>query len=281
MREIDVRTLIPKIRELCIEATTVLPDDVLQALEQAHDRERNSLAQSVLATCIGNHRIAALEHLPLCQDTGVAVFFLEIGQDVHFVGGDLYTAIQEGVRQGYRDGYLRKSMVADPVIVRKNTGDNTPAIIHTAIVPGDRFAITLAPKGGGAENMSAIRMLTPAAGLDGVTEFVVETVRNAGGNPCPPVIVGVGIGGDFELAAILSKKALLRPLDEPNPDPTWNQLEQTWLERINELDVGPQGLGGDTTALAVHILHHPCHLASLPVAVNLQCHAARHKRIIL
>jgi fumarate hydratase subunit alpha len=225
--------------------------------------------------------MAARLGMPMCQDTGVAVVFVELGQDVHVIGGDFIEAINEGVRQGYRDGFLRKSLVTDPVIERKNTKDNTPAIIHTQIVPGESIQITLAPKGGGSENMSEVRMMQPSDGIEGITDFVVDRVRRSGGNPCPPVIVGVGIGGNFEQSALLSKKALLRPLGSLNPDPIWNPVEVELLDRINRLGIGPMGLGGRTTALAVHILAQPCHIASMPVAVNLQCHAARHKTAVI
>jgi fumarate hydratase subunit alpha len=276
MREIDVAQLIPFVRDMCIRANRIIPPDVQEKLQSARDAETNPLAIDILDACLQNNRLAGSERMPICQDTGVALLFIELGQDVHLTRGDFYEALQEGVRQGYREGLLRLSMVDDPVIDRKNTGDNTPALIYTDIVPGDRLRITFAPKGGGAENMSALRMLTPADGLSGVRDFVVDTIRRAGGNPCPPVIVGVGLGGDFEQCALLAKKALLRPLNEPNPVPKWRAVEADLLERINKLGIGPQGLGGATTALAVHILAKPCHIASLPVAVNLQCHAARH-----
>ena len=228
-----------------------------------------------------NYRAAAEEQMPACQDTGVAVVFLNVGQDVHVSGGNLYEAINEGVRQGYLEGYLRKSMVGDPIIERKNTKDNTPAIIYTDIVPGDAIKLTIMPKGGGAENMSEVRMMKAADGIEGVKEFVVDRVKRSGGNPCPPVIVGVGLGGNFEHSALLAKKSLLRPLTEPNPDPKWSAVEQEILERVNKLGIGPQGLGGRTTALAVQILAKPCHIASMPVAVNIECHAHRHKSAVI
>lgn len=227
-----------------------------------------------------NAHIARENAVPMCQDTGFAVVFLELGQDVNITGGFLYDAVNEGVRKGYTEGYLRKSIVNHP-LQRINTGDNTPAVIHTSIVPGDKLTITVAPKGGGSENMSAIRMLKPAEGREGVKKFVLETVKNAGPNPCPPVIVGVGMGGTFEKAALLAKQALLRPLGQPHPESDIAELESELLEEINKTGIGPQGLGGRTTALGVHILTYPCHIASLPVAVNINCHAARHKKAVL
>jgi fumarate hydratase subunit alpha len=228
-----------------------------------------------------NHRLAAREQRPACQDTGLAVVFLELGQDVRIEGGDLVAAINEGVRRGYEKGYLRKSVVAEPLFERKNTRDNTPAIIHTSIVAGDKLKITLAPKGGGAENMSGVAMMIPAAGVEGVRKFVIEQVRKAGPNPCPPVVVGVGIGGNFEVAPLLAKKALVRPMGSRNPNPAYAALEDELLEAINKLGIGPQGLGGSTTALAVHVEYAPCHIASLPVAVNLNCHVSPHQSITL
>jgi len=219
--------------------------------------------------------------MPICQDTGFAVFFIEMGEDVRITGGGFEEAIYEGVRQGYREGYLRKSIVDDPLFERKNTKDNTPPIIHLRLVPGDRIKIVFAPKGGGSENMSEVKMMVPADGEEGVKRFVVDRVRRSGGNPCPPVIVGVGIGGTFEHVAYLAKKALLRPVDSHHPDPRFAKLEDEILEEINKLGIGPMGLGGRTTALAVHIETHPCHIASMPVAVNMQCHAARHKEAII
>lgn len=228
-----------------------------------------------------NSRIAESTRLPLCQDTGFAVYFIELGTDVRFDRGDIYSAVNEGTRQGYGEFFLRKSIVADPLFDRKNTRDNTPAIIHLKLVPGDKIKIILAPKGGGSENMSAVKMLKPSDGRQGVVDFVVNQVVNAGGNPCPPTVVGVGIGGTMEMAAILAKTALLRELGKPAEDERYAALEQEILEKINSSGVGPQGLGGNVTSLAVHILHHPCHLASLPVAVNLNCHAARHAEVTI
>lgn len=276
MRIIPVKTLIETVRQCCIDGTALLPDDVMQALEAAYANEKSELGRSFLAQCIENAVIARNEEMPICQDTGFAVFFLEIGQEAMLEYGTWDDAVNEGVRQGYTDGYLRKSIVSDPLFDRKNTRDNTPCVIHYSFVPGDRVRIIFAPKGGGSENMSAIKMLKVSEGRQGIVDFVVNSVVNAGGNPCPPTIVGVGIGGTFEKCAFLAKKALLRKVGEPNPDERYAELEREILEKINASGVGPQGLGGNTTALAVHIEFHPCHIASLPCAVNLNCHAARH-----
>ena len=281
MREIDASGVTAAVRRLCIDANNLLEEDVMTKLEEAIPKEESPVGREILEQILNNDRMAARLGMPMCQDTGVAVVFVELGQDVHVIGGDFIEAINEGVRQGYRDGFLRKSLVTDPVIERKNTKDNTPAIIHTQIVPGESIQITLAPKGGGSENMSEVRMMQPSDGIEGITDFVVDRVRRSGGNPCPPVIVGVGIGGNFEQSALLSKKALLRPLGSLNPDPIWNPVEVELLDRINRLGIGPMGLGGRTTALAVHILAQPCHIASMPIAVNLQCHAARHKTAVI
>jgi fumarate hydratase subunit alpha len=281
IKDIHVATVIPVIKRLCMEANYHIGDDVIAKIQEFAEQEESPVAKDILAILLENYRLAAHERMPICQDTGIAMVFVELGQDVHVVGGDLYAAIHEGVRQGYREGYLRNSMVTDPVIIRKNTNDNTPALIHTDIVPGEAMTLTVMPKGGGAENMSAIKMMKPADGIEGVKEFVVDRVRRSGGNPCPPVIVGVGIGGSFEHSALLAKKALLRPLTVKNPDPIYAAVEQELLERINRLGIGPQGLGGRTTALAVHILHNPCHIASMPVAVNIECHAHRHKSAVI
>lgn len=281
MREIDASGVTAAVRRLCIDANNLLEEDVMAKLEEAIPKEESPVGREILEQILNNDRMAARLGMPMCQDTGVAVVFVELGQDVHVIGGDFIEAINEGVRQGYRDGFLRKSLVTDPVIERKNTKDNTPAIIHTQIVPGESIQITLAPKGGGSENMSEVRMMQPSDGIEGITDFVVDRVRRSGGNPCPPVIVGVGIGGNFEQSALLSKKALLRPLGSLNPDPIWNPVEVELLDRINRLGIGPMGLGGRTTALAVHILAQPCHIASMPIAVNLQCHAARHKTAVI
>lgn len=275
MREIDVRLITEKVRVLCTEANTDLGEDVLEALDRAMDKEESPLGIEILKELKENARIAKEEQVAICQDTGFAVVFLELGQDVHLVGGDLKQAIFEGVRQGYRDGYLRKS-ICHP-FTRANTGDNTPAIIHTEIIPGEKVKITVAPKGGGSENMSRVVMLTPSDGIEGIKRFVVQRVKESGSNPCPPTIVGVGIGGTFEQAALLAKKSLLRPLGSKNPDLELDKLEAEVLNEINKLGIGPQGLGGRTTSLAVHILMMPCHIASFPLAVNIQCHAQRHK----
>jgi fumarate hydratase subunit alpha len=275
MREIDVKLMTEKVRDLCMKANTDLGEDVLQAFDRAMAQEESSLGTEILKELKENARIAEEESVPLCQDTGFAVVFVELGQDVHLVGGNLNEAIEEGVRQGYRDGYLRKS-ICHP-FTRANTGDNTPAIIHTEVVPGDKIRVIVAPKGGGSENMSRVVMLTPSDGIKGIKRYVVQRVRESGSNPCPPTIVGVGIGGTFERAALLAKKSLLRPLGSRNPDPDLDRLESEILAEINRLGIGPQGLGGRTTSLAVHILMMPCHIASLPLAVNIQCHAQRHK----
>jgi len=279
MREIDVRLITEKVKELCIQANTELGEDVLQAFDRAIEKEESPLAIEILKELKENARIAREERVPICQDTGVAVIFLEIGQEVRLVGGDLKEAIFEGVRKGYREGYLRKSMCHP--FTRVNTGDNTPAILHTEIVPGDKVKVIVAPKGGGSENMSRVVMLTPSEGIEGMKRYVVQRVKESGSNPCPPTIIGVGIGGNFEQAALLAKKSLLRPLGSRNPDPELDRLESELLEEINRLGIGPQGLGGRTTSLAVHILMMPCHIASFPLAVNIQCHAHRHKEIIL
>ena len=279
MREIDVKLMTEKVKDLCMEANTDLGEDVLEAFDRAIEKEESPLGVEILKELKENARIARDERVAICQDTGFAVVFIELGQDVHLVGGSLKEAIFEGVRQGYRDGYLRKS-ICHP-FTRANTGDNTPAIIHTEIVPGDQVKITVAPKGGGSENMSRVVMLTPSDGIEGIKRYVVQRVKESGSNPCPPTIVGVGIGGKLELAAFLAKKSLLRPLGSKNPDTELDQLEFEILTEINKLGIGPQGLGGRTTSLAVHILMMPCHIASLPLAVNIQCHAQRHKEIVI
>lgn len=276
MRNIDYQTIVDAVAELCFEAAMELPGDVLTAIRQAEGAETSELGKSLLKEYVENAAIARDEAMPLCQDTGFAVFFVELGDQVRITGGDLSSAINEGTAKGYQEHYLRKSIVRDPIFDRTNTGDNTPAVIHLDLVPGDKLEILLAPKGGGSENMSAIAMLKPSQGRDGVVQFVADTVIGAGGNPCPPTIVGVGVGGTFEKAAFLAKKALLRPVGAPHPDPNYAKLEAEILEKINASGVGSQGLGGDVTAFAVHVEPHPCHIASLPVAVNLNCHAARH-----
>jgi fumarate hydratase subunit alpha len=279
MREVNVKMITEKVRALCMEANTDLEEDVLQAFDRAMEKEESPLGIEILKELKENARIAKEERVPICQDTGFAVIFLELGQEVHLVGGGLREAIFEGVRQGYRDGYLRKS-ICHP-FSRANTGDNTPAIIHTEIVPGENVKITVAPKGGGSENMSRVVMLTPSDGVEGIKRFVVQRVKESGSNPCPPTIVGVGIGGTFEQAALLAKKSLLRPLGSRNPDPELDKLESETLNEINRLGIGPQGLGGRTTSLAVHVLMMPCHIASFPLAVNIQCHAQRHKEAVI
>ncbi|MDD3155108.1 MAG: fumarate hydratase [Victivallaceae bacterium] len=281
MRLIPFEKIASEVATLCIRANSVLPDDVHRAIEQAYARESNPLAKGFLNEYLQNAEIAATEQEALCQDTGFAVFFIEMGEDCAVSGGSLSNAIEEGIRRGYRDGFLRKSIVSDPLFHRINTKDNTPGIIHLTLVPGDQLSITLAPKGGGSENMSAIRMLKPSDGKQGVLDFVVECVRAAGGCPCPPTVVGVGIGGTFEKAAYLAKKALLRDLAQSNSNPDYAALEQEILDKLNQTGVGAQGLGGDVTSFAVHIEFFPCHIASLPVAVNLNCHAARHASITL
>ena len=279
MREVNVKLITEKVRELCMEANTDLGEDVIQAFDRAMEKEDSPLGVEILKELKENARIAREEKVPICQDTGFAVVFVELGQDVHLVGGNLNEAIHEGVRQGYQDGYLRKSLCHP--FTRKNTGDNTPAIIHTEIVPGEKVKMTLAPKGGGSENMSRVVMLTPSDGIEGIKRFVVQRVRESSSNPCPPTIVGVGIGGTFEQAALLAKKSLLRTLGSSNPDPDLDKLESETLTEINQLGIGPQGLGGRTTSLAVHILMMPCHIASFPLAVNIQCHAQRHKEVTI
>jgi len=279
MREIDVRVITENIRNLCMEANTDLGEDVLRVIDRAMTEERSPLGVEILKELKENARIANEEKVAMCQDTGVAVVFVELGQDVCLVGGSLKEAVFEGVRQGYRDGYLRKSLCHP--FTRANTGDNTPAILHMEVVPGEHVKITVAPKGGGSENMSRVTMLAPAEGVEGIKRFIVQRVKESGSNPCPPTIVGVGIGGNFEQSALLAKKSLLRPLGSRNPDPELDKLESEILGKINRLGIGPQGLGGRTTSLAVHILMMPCHIASLPLAVNIQCHAHRHKEVIL
>ena len=281
MRKIEYSLIVERVAELCIEASCILPDDVENALNNGIEQESSPLAASILKDCVKNSHIAKSEMMPICQDTGFAVYFVEIGQELEIFGGDIYQAINAGTALGYEKGFLRKSIVDDPLFQRINTKNNTPAVIHLKLVDGDCLNITLAPKGGGSENMSAIAMLKPSDGKDGIVDFVVNTVVNAGGNPCPPVIVGVGIGGTFEKVAFLAKKSLLRDIGVRNNNPDYAALELEILEKINASGVGPQGLGGNLTALDVHIDYFPCHIASLPVAVNLNCHAARHKSVVL
>ena len=281
MRDINVNEVTKAVSQLFQEACYYLPEDVLNALKQAREAEESPVGRKVLDRILENAEISAKGEIPLCQDTGDAVVFLELGQDIHIVGGDLYSAINEGVRQGYNEGYLRKSMVSRPFSARINTKDNTPAIIYTDIVPGDRLKIIAMPKGGGAENMSRLAILLPAKGRQGVVDFVVNTVDEAGTNACPPVIIGVGIGGTVEKTVMLAKKALSRKVGQPNPDPEVAELEKEILNRVNNLGIGPMGYGGRITALAVHAEVFPAHIASLPVAVNLQCWCARHKEAII
>ncbi len=280
MRELQTKEITSAVKRLCMEANYYLGEDVLNAIKEGLKKEESPLGKDILQQIVENAEIAAKEEVPICQDTGFAVIFVELGQEVRVVDGDFNEAINEGVRQGYTDGYLRKSIVEDP-IRRKNTGDNTPAVIHLEMVPGDKIRIIVAPKGGGSENMSEVKMMKPADGVEGLKRFVVERVEKSGGNPCPPVVVGVGVGGTFEKCAFLAKKALLREIGSKHPDPYYAELEAELLEKINRSGVGPQGLGGRTTALAVHIEAHPCHIASYPAAVNLNCHAARHKEITI
>jgi len=281
MREIKAGRIIRAVARLCQEANVVLNDDVLKALKQAHKIEESPLGKKVLGQLIENANIAEQERIPLCQDCGTAVVFLEVGQDVHISDGDLHAAVAEGVRQGYNQGYLRKSMVERPFSARVNTGDNTPPVIHTEIVPGEHVRIVVMPKGGGAENMSRLAMLKPSDGREGIIELAVRAVDEAGANPCPPVIVGLGIGATAEHSMMLAKEALLRTVGGKNQDPEVAELEGEILRRVNNLGIGPLGFGGRATALAVHAEVRPTHLASLPVAVNLQCHSARHLEAVL
>lgn len=276
MREIHISKIIEAVKELCVEANYYLSDDVRNTLYHAKKSETWPLAENILEQIILNSDIAKNENKPICQDTGMACVFLEIGQDVHIIGGLLEDAINEGVRRGYDEGFLRKSVVKDP-INRINTKDNTPAIIYYDIVPGDKIKITVAPKGFGSENMSRIKMLKPSDGLQGFKDFIIETIKLAGPNPCPPIVIGVGIGGTFDKAAYLSKKALIRPLNVRNKDEFYSNLEKELLEDINNLGIGPQGFGGKTTAIGLNIETYPTHIAGLPVAVNINCHATRHK----
>jgi fumarate hydratase subunit alpha len=281
MKEIPTHQITAEVARLSIESNYYLGEDVLAALRKYRAAEVSPAGREVLDQILVNAEIARNEQMPLCQDCGLTVIFLELGQDVHIVGGDLNEAITEGVRQGYKDGYLRKSMVDQPFSARVNTQDNTPAVIHTTVVPGDELRIILAPKGGGSENMSQLGMLKPADGREGVIDFVVESVRRAGANPCPPIIVGVGVGGSAEKVMWLAKHSLLREVGQPSPDAEVAELEAEILERVNRIGIGPQGFGGLTTALAVHVETFPCHIASMPVAVNIQCHSARHKEAVL
>ena len=280
IRTIRVEEITKNIKEMCIEANHFLSPDMAEAMKCAEKNEEAPLGKQILEQLQENLKIAGEDMIPICQDTGMACVFLEIGQDVHFVGGDLTDAINEGVRRGYDKGYLRKSVVKDPVR-RGNTGDNTPAMIYTEIVPGDQVKITVGPKGFGSENMSMIRMFKPSAGLQGIKDFILEVVETAGPNPCPPMVVGVGIGGTFDKCALLAKKALMRPLDSHNPDPFYAELEDEMLEKVNKLGIGPQGFGGKTTAIGLNIETMPTHSAGMPCAVNINCHVTRHYREVI
>ena len=280
MRQINAEKIVNSVERICIDANYNLGEDLITSLKNALEKEESPLGKEVIMQILENAEIGRKEHVPVCQDTGYAVVFIEIGQGVQIVGDSLQEAINEGIRRGYKNGYLRKSIVIDP-LDRVNTGDNTPAAIHTDIVPGDSLKITFIAKGGGCENMSRTAILTPAQGRDGVINFVVETVNKAGANPCPPIIVGVGLGGTFEYASLLSKKAILRPVGSHNKDNAIASLEDELLEKINKLGIGPQGFGGRITALAVHVESYPCHIASLPVAVNIECHSHRPKSIVI
>ena len=276
MRVVNVSEIRDVVEKLCIESNYYLPEDVRIALENALEVEESPLGKEIIQDILKNQEIARTKNVPICQDTGLAVLFLELGQDVRLIGGALEEAINEGIRRGYEKGYLRKSTVDDPFMERKNLGDNTPAIIHTKIVPGDKVKMILAPKGGGSENMSALAMLKPSDGVEGIRKFVLDTVEKAGSNPCPPIIVGVGIGGTIEKTTLIAKQSLLRNIGEHNPNPKIAELEKELLVQVNNMGIGPQGFGGRTTALAVHIETFPAHIASMPVAINIQCHAARH-----
>jgi fumarate hydratase subunit alpha len=280
MREIRYDEIVEKVADMCQQANYDLGEDVVNAFKRALTKEVSETGKDVLQQLIDNAEIAAKERVPMCQDTGYAVFLVELGQDCRIVGGNLYDAINDGVRKGYGEGYLRHSIVGHP-LERVNTGDNAPAVVHLELVPGDRMTIHFSAKGGGSENMSALKMLKPSDGLQGVKEFILDTVRNAGPNACPPVIVGVGIGGTFEKAAYLAKKSLFRPVGERSPRPEIAALEEELTGLCNKLGIGPQGMGGRTTALDVKIEIYPCHIASLPVAVNINCHASRHKEAVL
>ena len=280
MREIQAAVITDTIERLCIEANQVLPEDIRNSIQACRANEDGEIACGILDKIIENYQIAENEQVPICQDTGMACVFLEIGQDVHITGGDLTEAVDEGVRRGYTKGYLRKSVVKDPVR-RGNTGDNTPAMLYTEIVPGENIRITVGPKGFGSENMSAIRMFKPSAGIEGIKDFILETVETAGPNPCPPMVVGVGIGGTFDKAALLAKKALMRPVDSENEDPYYADLEKEMLEKINQLGIGPQGFGGKTTAIGLNIDTMPTHIAGMPCAINISCHVTRHKTEVI
>ena len=280
MRDIHTSAIVDAVKKLCMDANLDLEPDMLRAFDRALTTERSPAGRQVLQTLKQNAEMARTQRIPYCQDTGFVVCFVELGQDAHVTGGALDAAIDEGVRQGYTEGYLRASIVRSP-FDRVNTGDNTPAVIHVDVVPGATLKLMLMAKGGGCENRSKYRMLTPAEGTSGVKEWILECVRTAGPDACPPLILGVGVGGTFEKAALLSKKALFRELGSPNPDPVVDALETELLDRANRLGIGPQGYGGDTTAFGIHILTYPCHITSLPVAVTIECHAHRHKEVTL
>ncbi len=279
MKTIEYNDVVGKVKEICMTSNFELEDDVIESYRKSREREESDAGKDVFDQLLKNAEIAKKEKLALCQDTGFAVFFVELGDDVKINGGNLVDAINQGVIQGYEEGYLRKS-ICHP-FSRKNTGDNTPAIVHVDLVPGDKLKIIIAPKGGGSENMSRVTMLKPSDGVEGIKDYVVNRVRESGANPCPPTVVGVGIGGTFEKAALIAKKALLRPIGSKNPDPELAEIEEDILNRINDLGIGPHGFGGRITSLAVHIEMHPCHIASLPLAVNINCHSSRHKEIVL
>ena len=280
MKYLDLTRVTDAVEKMCMDANFYLGSDVLDSLREISKTEVSPVGKNILNQIVTNHELAKENQVPMCQDTGIVVVFLEIGTKVH-IDGDIYEAINEGIRRGYENGYLRKSVVKDP-LDRINTKDNTPGIIHTKLIPGsDKVKIIVAPKGGGSENMSAIRMLKPADGIEGIKKFVVETIKNAGGNPCPPIIIGVGIGGSFEKSALLAKEALMRDVNDSSKNPINAKLEKELLELVNKTGVGPMGLGGRNTAIAVKVETYPCHIASLPVAININCHAARHKEIVL
>ena len=280
MRDVHVSAVVDTVKKLCMSANVELEPDMLRAFDRALATERSPSGKQVLQILKDNAQMARTQRIPYCQDTGFVVCFVELGQDVHVTGGGLYDAINEGVRQGYKEGYLRASIVRSP-LDRVNTGDNTPAVVHVDVVPGAALKLAIVAKGGGCENRSKYTMLTPAAGIDGVKDFVIDCVKMAGPDACPPLILGVGVGGTFEKSAILSKKALFREVGSANPDPALDALEQELLARANRLGIGPQGYGGDTTSLGIHILTYPCHITSLPVAVTIECHAHRHKEAML
>lgn len=280
MREIDISEITKNVKKLCVESNCILNDDIYNSIKKSAETEVSEIGKDILEKIVENADIAKEKMKPICQDTGMAVVFMEIGQDVHIKGGDITEGINEGVRLGYKEGYLRKSVVGDPLL-RLNTKDNTPAVIHYNIVPGDKVKIIVAPKGFGSENMSKIYMLKPSQGVDGVKEAIINTIKTAGSNPCPPMVVGVGIGGNFEMSAYLAKKALLRDIDKSSPIPHIKQLEEELYKSINKTGIGPQGLGGKTTILGINIETFATHIAGLPVAVNISCHVTRHKEIII